>query len=172
MNRQLFAELLCDHAKARKYIDNCEDSYECGMDLYNTMSIYPQKYMMGYNLTTEQYLNFYKLIEEYGCPVDSLRIHYMTPANLEKELREGELNLAHELDGYLGLGSSDRFLSEPNPSEEMQKRIILHSYGHNFVLWRVNRFECFQTVSNDWYNSPLMKCIPGKCTHPPGLRFN
>ena len=179
-NRKLFAEFICDHNKARKYIDTYSESfggadiYEAVTEMLHLLYIYPQKYMSDYGLTTEQYLDMYKLLEEYGCPVDMSRVHYMTTADLEKELREGQLTFVQDNKYSTYLCSSDKVLSKSNHAEDLKKRIILQSYGINVVRASVSRFECYQKVSEDWYekcDSAIMCCIPGKCTHPPGLKL-
>jgi hypothetical protein len=179
LTRKRFAELVADISAAREFIDTYQDkkghfnSYEGMMCLLHYAREYPQKYTRGFNLTNEQYIEFYKLLEEHGCSPGwiSERIHYLSPTELESGLIDGDTYCMP----MTVLERSEQIVSEKDPNAEMHKRIILKCHGNDSIRHRVNRLSCYETVKDDWYEEEEDEelrnyaCVPELCTHPLGF---
>lgn len=177
LTRKRFAELVADISAAREFIDTYQDkkghfnAYEGMLCLLHYVCAYPQKYTRGFNLTNEQYIEFYKLLEEHGCSPGwiSERIHYLSPTELESGLIDGDTYCMP----MTVLERSEQIVSGYS-NTEIHKRIILKCHGNDSIRHRVNRLSCYETVKDDWYEEDedeelSYACVPELCTHPLGF---
>lgn len=170
LTRTEFAHMVLNHKAAREYIYAGKDTYETANDLYNLAFTFPQKYTFDFGTEIHHYRDFYRLLEEFGCPpIYAEEVNYMAKQELEERLHAGNFILVDE-DRILIMSSSAGCCVEKNEADEISKRTLLHCYGVKAANYRVSIGTCCQVISDTWYENHDNRYVCTRhCTHPPGL---
>jgi len=182
MNRQImaktltrteFAEMVLNNELAREYIYAGKDTYETAEYLQHMAFTYPQKYTVEYGTKVHHYRDFYRLLEEFGCPpIFAEEVNYMAKQDLEESLNHGSFNIVDE-DKLLIMSTRAACCADKTDTDvedEISKRTILHCYGVNTARYRIGISTCCEIISNTWYETPENRyTCTCHCNHPPGL---